>query len=165
MDVQDISSQFKPNQSLCKLPVYAPSKSRPASIPLTRSISRLRSSTFMARLLTSSNLRRRLASAIISETKNFCSSNTMSRSRSVFSSASRAETALLVSLARLVLLPLAVTLLLYLMDDRAGSGDLMVAIEPLMDAFGVLALLGILSEAGVECLRTLGRVFNGSMWR
>jgi hypothetical protein len=29
----------------------------------------------------------------------------------------------------------------------------------------VLARLGILSEAGVECLRILGRVFNGSMWR
>lgn len=86
----------------------------------------------------------------------------MSRSRRVFSSASRAETALLVSLARLVLLPLAVTLL-YLMDERAGSGDLMVAVEPLTEAFGVLALLGILSEAGVECLRTLGRVFKGSM--
>lgn len=133
-------------------------------MPLTRSISRLKSSTFIARLLTSSNLRRRLASAIISDTKNFCSSSTISRSRRDFSSASKAETALLVSLDRLLLLPLA-AMLLYLMDERADSGGRRPVVEPLTGVLGELVRLGILSDAGVVCLRIFGRDFKGNMWR
>lgn len=88
----------------------------------------------------------------------------MSRSRRDFSSASRAETALLVSLARLLLLPLAATLL-YLIEARADSDGRILDVELLTGVLGELVRPGILSDTGVACLRILGRVFKGSMWR
>ena len=113
---------------------------------------------FTARLLTSSNLRRRFASAIISDTKNFCSSRTISRSRRDFSSASKAEIALLVSLVTLLVLPLAPEFP-YLIDARTDS----LGRDPLAgELLGELVALGK-RPLGVACLRTLGRDLRGSM--
>ena len=134
-------------------------------MPLTRSISRLKSSTFIARLLTSSNLRRRLASAIISDTKNFCSSRTISRSRRDFSSASNADTALLVSLFKLLVLPFAPTRSLYLIEASAGSWGRPPAGDPFIGVVGEAVRFCMPSVCGDACLRTLGRDFRGNIWR
>lgn len=73
------------------------------------------------------------------------------------------------SLAKLLLLPLVATLL-YLMDARADSGGRRPAEEPLTGVLGdivrgELVRLGILSDAGVACLRILGSDFRGNIWR
>lgn len=73
------------------------------------------------------------------------------------------------SLAKLLVLPLAATLL-YLIDARADSGGRRPAEELLTGVLGdivrgELVRLGILSDAGVACLRILGRDFKGNIWR
>jgi len=72
------------------VPLYKPSNSprTPSTNFVTPSISAARSSTFPANAATSSNFLRRFASAIISWTRNFCSSSTISLSRKDFSSTS-----------------------------------------------------------------------------
>ena len=119
---------------------------------------------FIARLLTSSNLRRRFASAIISDTKNFCSSRTISRSLRFFSSDSSAETALLVSLDRLLLLPLA-AMVLYLIEERADSRGGLALSDPLVVRGEGDALPFGNRPLGVACFRIFGNVLRGSICR